>query len=219
MASPLRYALVADGTSDRALLPIIDWVLRSHEALAGRMLESQLVNPGLLASDRSLRGSIGSALRHFQPNLLFVHRDAEASDRATTQHREEEIREAMTGREDLYIPVIPIRMMEAWLLIDVAAVRRAADNPNGEVPLDLPRLRDLESCPDPKTLLHRLLEKASELTGRRLHKFQRDLPWRCGRIAELIEDFSPLQKLSAFQRFRTATQEVLARLLEGEDEP
>ena len=34
MASPLRYTLVSDGPTDRALLPIIDWLLLSLSELA-----------------------------------------------------------------------------------------------------------------------------------------------------------------------------------------
>lgn len=219
MAPPLRYTLVFDGTSDRALLLVIDWVLRASPALAGRSLEQHWTDPATFGIERGLSARIDATIRLVQPDVLFVHRDAEASDRQTTSHRQEEIRHGMVGHAVPYVPIIPVRMMEAWLLFDESALRRAAGNPNGTVRLDLPRLRDLESCPDPKTVLDRLLERASESSGRRLHRFQRDLAWCRGRVAELIDDFSPLNRLPAFQRFVEATNEVveqLAQLTEGE---
>ena len=86
--------------------------------------------------------------------------------------------------------------MEAWLLFDAAAIRRAAGNPNGDTPLDLPELSRVEGLPNPKDILHTLLREASGLRGRRLKNLR--VPVR--RVADLIEDFAPLRRLSAFQR-------------------
>jgi hypothetical protein len=93
-------------------------------------------------------------------------------------------------------------MTEAWLLIDEEALRRAAGNPNGRTPLKLPSITQLENIPNPKDELHRLLKDASELTGRRLRQF--NVQERARRLADLIEDFSPLRKLSAFQELEAA---------------
>jgi hypothetical protein len=40
-----------------------------------------------------------------------------------------------------HIPVVPVRMTEAWLLADEFAIRSAPGNPNGTQSLDLPDLR------------------------------------------------------------------------------
>jgi len=94
-------------------------------------------------------------------------------------------------------------MTEAWLLIDESAIREASGNPNGRTPLALPRTRDLEKLPDPKELLYELLRQASELSGRRLAKFKPD---ECvHRLAELIDDFSPLCGLPAFKLLQKNT--------------
>ena len=92
-------------------------------------------------------------------------------------------------------------MTEAWLLLEESAIRRAADNPNGTIPLHLPGVAALEGLVDPKKRLFDLLERAAEKTGRRKEQFRRDLPLRRQRVAELIRDFSPLHQLSAFQAF------------------
>ncbi len=105
------------------------------------------------------------------------------------------------------VPVIPIRMQEAWLLIDESALRRAAGNPNGRIKLEMPRPESLEDIKDPKQVLHRLLLQASGQTGRRRSKFN---PHRQAmRIGELIDDYGALKQLSAFRKVETSIQELL----------
>ena len=104
-------------------------------------------------------------------------------------------------------------MTEAWLLVDERAIRSAADNPNGRQPLSLPPLHKIELLVDPKDFLHQCLVRASEKRGRRLDQFKRDLPSRVQRITTLIDDFSPLRSLPAFQRFEENTRGVIQSLL------
>lgn len=61
-------------------------------------------------------------------------------------------------------PVIPIRMTEAWLLLDEAEIRRVAGAPNGKIPLNLPNPAKVESVSDPKALLKETLARASGLS-------------------------------------------------------
>src|SRR5262249_45652798 len=148
-----------------------------------------------------LRGKIDRALHYYPRDLLFVHRDfvhrdTEASDKKAWQHRREEIERAVQDLATPYVCVVPMRMTEAWLLIDADAIRRAAGNSHSQAPLDLPPLRRLEQESDPKALLHELLIAASEKQGRRLGQFKQDLASRRARVAEFIADFSPLHVLS-----------------------
>ncbi|MEH1958341.1 MAG: hypothetical protein V7L05_00245 [Nostoc sp.] len=92
-------------------------------------------------------------------------------------------------------------------IFDEAALRKAAGNPRGCQPLQLPDIRRLEQLPDPKDILYELLCKASGLTGRRLKQFS--VNERVHRLAELIDDFSPLRALSAFQLLETEIQQVI----------
>ena len=113
---------------------------------------------------------------------------------------------------NVHVPVVPVRMTEAWLLIEEGAIRKAAGNPNGAVALDLPPLARVEGLPDPKRQLKGFLVAASEKTGRRLDQFRRDLNLRIQRVADFIDDFSPLQQLSAFQAFEQDTRSTLHNL-------
>lgn len=216
MAKPLRYTLVSDGQSDRALLPIIDWVLQSVPAVAQRGFAGQHAASTVLRRASGLRGKIDRALHYYPCDLLFVHRDTEASDEKIWQHRCAEIERAMQGLATPYVCVVPMRMTEAWLLIDADAIRRAAGNSHSQDPLALPPLRRLEQESDPKALLHELLIAASEKQGRRLGQFKQDLSSRHARVAEFITDFSPLRNLSAFLAFEAQTMQAIKNLPEPE---
>ncbi len=95
------------------------------------------------------------------------------------------------------ICVVPVRMTEAWLLIDEPAIKTASGNPNSDENLDMPDLKKLESEKNPKKTLHDLIKMASKLKGRNLDKL--NIHQAVHRVAENINDFSPLKNLSAFQ--------------------
>ena len=212
MANPLRYTLVSDGPTDRVLLPIIAWVLEQIPWPNERQFESQFAEAGELQKGAGLAGKIESALSRYPCDLLFVHRDAESSEDAIRRHRLEEISRAMEGHSICFVPIVPVRMIEAWLLIDRAAICRAAGNPNSRANISLPALRHLENQSDPKALLHELLAEASELTGRRLKAFRAEMTYRRCYIPDYISDFSPLRQLSAFREFEAETRRVVESL-------
>ena len=90
MANPLRYTLVGDGSSDRVLVPIIDWVLREIPSLSERSVESQWADLREQSRKPGLAGKIERALQLYPCDLLFVHRDVESSDPKMRRHRLEE---------------------------------------------------------------------------------------------------------------------------------
>lgn len=214
----LSYTLVSDGSSDRALLPVINWSLR-------RQGVALPINPvwadlGILRRrPNSLGERIRSALELYPCDLLFVHRDCET--RSVTE-RQDEIREALGGvfhPEAERIPtvcVVPRRMTEAWLLISERVIRSASGNPNGNVALEMPVQASLEDLPDPKETLFGLLRAASELHGRRLQSLR--VHQLVHRIADLLDDFSPLCTLPAFEAFEAQLAEALGQMHLGEAE-
>jgi len=204
--TPLRYTLLADGPSDRCLLRIIDWLLASLPSVSPRVIAAQFADPRQLRN-QPMAEKMRQAIHYYPCDVFFVHRDAE---REPVQNRLKEISLAAEQAQIRdHVPVIPVRMTEAWLLLEVDAIRRAADNPNGNAPITLPRLHDLESEPDPKQLLFSLLLIASEKTGRRLDRFRRDLAWRRARVADFTSDFSALLQLPAFAHFAAETKRVV----------
>lgn len=205
----LTYTLVADGPSDRCLLPIINWTIAnapSHEELS---IDSQFADfRDAPETPQSLTEKIRRAVQEYPCDVLFVHRDAEREEPA--RRRDEIEQAAREAGVNTVVCIVPVRMSEAWLLFDESAIRRAAGNPHGNVALKLPPIQRIESQPDPKALLQNALMTASESSGRRLKQFQRDLRILRHRVAELIEDFSPLRSLSAFQDFERDVHAILA---------
>jgi hypothetical protein len=191
----LRYTLVSDGSSDRALMPLLTWLLRQHLDDDCPIQPAWADLTRLPRRPKGLEERVRAALDLFPCDLLVVHRDAE---RDPLERRLEEIKTACAALGDAValVRVVPVRMQEAWLLFDEAAMRRAAGNPNGRDPLEIPSLRRLDKLPDPKETLHGLLRDASGLTGRRLKRFSTQAS--ALRVAEFIEDFAPLRSLSAF---------------------
>ncbi len=201
----MTYTLVADGSSDAVLLPILDWCLRQRGVA---QIQNQWADRLRLPRAATLRERLGPILELYPCDVLFIHRDAETQSPADRRH---EISGALHGRPNIrHIPVIPIRMTEAWLLADEAAIRRAAGNPNGTEPLNLPPLSRVESLPDPKTVLHEALRNASGLNSRRRAAFP--ATERARRVVDYIDDFSPLTALSAFKGLQ---QDIASLLFQG----
>jgi len=201
----VRFTLVAEGSTDVALLPILKWAVQSDPRVM--RVEANFADPGMLPPVRKgLNMRILRAVNLFPANLVFVHRDA---DRGPAEVRRNEIRRAALPGQ-LTVPVVPVRMTEAWLLIDEEAIRSAAGNPRGAVGLGLPRLGAIEGIANPKDILFRALREASELHGRRLRKFSETAA--ASLVAERIGDFSPLLELAAFREFRSFLSEALDSL-------
>lgn len=208
----LRYTLLSDGSSDRALIPILNWLLQTH--LNNWAIQSQWAD--LRRLDKSLRDTFAKrielSIELYPCELLFIHRDAE---RDSHEIRVNEIWTAVTQTTPLIsvptICVVPVRMTEAWLLFDIAALRKAASNPNGKIELQLPDVRRLEYEPDPKRVLHQLLRQASGLSSRRLKGKGFSASDCTHRVSELINDFSPLRILSAFQALESEIEDVLEK--------
>jgi hypothetical protein len=213
--SEIRYTLLCDGSSDKALIPIINWTIQQHspetEPEPVWADFSSVIEPPKAGN---LSARIRTAVDNYPCDWLFVHRDAEKELPAA---RHQEIDSAWRQVEPdnpalQIVRIIPVRMTEAWLLIDKQAIRKAAANPNGRQSISLPALRNIEDHPDPKQLLAELLRQASGLTGRRLEKFIRHERQAIQIVAEEIEDFSPLRALPAFRMFEDTVKNLLTTI-------
>lgn len=195
----IRYTLLSEGTSDKALLPILNWLLKQH--LPGYAIQAEWADLARLPkAPKTLPERIQKSVELYPCELLFVHRDADGQGR---RQRCDEIYSASKVIEDslgttILICVIPVRMMEAWLLFNEDAIRTVAENPRGRERLSIPSIRTIEQLPDPKSLLNDLLRQANGSSGRKLKKFNARLNSKIQRIAEVIEDFSSLKELKAF---------------------
>jgi len=195
----IRCSLITEGSSDQGLICLISWLL--HFYLSDKAIQivwadmRRLPNP-----PRTLDNRIRKCVELYPCDLLFIHRD---SDRDSPEKRRDEISNATRQAEEFvnvppFMCIIPVRKTEAWFLFNEKAIRETAGNPNGHVTLEIPALNRIESIQDPKLVLRELLCQASEQTGRKLKMFERDLGGGLRRVSELIDDFSRLRQLTAF---------------------
>jgi hypothetical protein len=207
----LRFTLIGEGPTDDALMPIIVWLL--EDPSLGLLPEVE-INPRFVDRDQfpgayGLDDRIVEVLRDLPSDLIFVHQDADGPTHVT---RVREIRSAVlnagqrTTGMPAAVPVVPVREMEAWLLLDESAIRRVVHSPGGTVPLGLPHVRAIEACQDPKVTLREALRIASGLPRRRWRQVDRIRPRA---IADQIRDFSPLRQLPAFQAFEKDVRDVI----------
>ena len=213
MPERLNFTLVADGPSDRALIPILEWAL--GQRLGATLIEGEYADLGELLPQPPKRLSlrIAKSVELYPCELLFVHRDAERESFDRRQHEiQDAIDEIPAETHRPWVGVVPVRMQEAWLLIDAEALQKAADG-TGRRPPALPPIKQLEKLPDPKQTLYDLMQQANGARGRKLRKFQQELGRRRQRIAEIIDDFSPLRQLPAFQRLEQDIQHVLKHIV------
>jgi hypothetical protein len=197
------FTLVSDGPSDRALIPALSWVLAQHSARVFRAEWPDLRR--LRRPPRGLQARISVALELAPCDLLFVHRDAERDEPA---RRRGEIEDAVRELgHQLSIPVVPVRMTEAWLIWNEGAIRRAAGNPNGRASLGLPAAGEVEGRANPKADLFAALVAAGGFSGRRRDDLRpaalRQL------VADAIEDYSPLRGASAFAKLEADVERVV----------
>ncbi len=204
MHNTLTTTLVADGRSDRALIPLIALLLDEHSKRPYRVHFAE----NLLVASLRLEDRAAAAVLSFPCDLLFVHRDSES---LSFSSRADEISRSLALVAGLppYVCVVPVRMTEAWLLVDEAAIRAAVGNPRGTTPLALPSPIKAESI-DAKQTLFELLETASELGAQRRRRF---VPEQFRhRVAELLSDVQLLRRLPSFRRFEETLVDCLSRL-------
>ena len=201
----IRYTLLSDGSSDKMLMPILDWLLYQHcPEYAVKSAWADLAK--LPRPPKTLPDKIRETLDLYPCDILFIHRDAE---KESYENRYSQIAKALKEIDTPpAIYVIPVRMQEAWLLFNETAIRRAAGNPNGNNQIRLPPLKSVENLPDPKQILFDLIRESSGLKGVRLkklnhHKYAFD-------VSQHITDFSPLRSVNAFQALEDQLKKTLA---------
>jgi hypothetical protein len=184
-------------------MPVLDWSLKQRGVtpVIPQWADFSRI-PGLRGTEARLK----AALDLYPCEVLFVHRDAEAQ---SPDLRREEISGALRWAAVRHVPVVPVRMTEAWLLADEFAIRAAAGNPNGTENLNLPNLRSLEVLPGPKQMLYDALTAACGLNARRRSRLP--VQQRVHLIPNYIDDYSPLYVLPAFRTL----QEDIRAVVEG----
>jgi hypothetical protein len=211
----VRAVFIADGPSD---LPL---AMHLELLCAQQGVEAQVtpIDPRhMRASSRTVESRLRFLIdQGVDPDLVFVHRDAESQDPAA---RATEVRAGAVAAgvdEHRVVPVVPIRMTEAWLLIDEPEIRRVAGRPAGTNDLGLPSVAAIESLADPKALLAKVLLDAGQPSGRRRRaQFERDFGSHRALLLERLDVAGRINELKAWRRLKEDVANVLANLPDEE---
>lgn len=206
----LRFALIGEGNTERHLVEHLKTlcVREGMDAVEGVWATDLLRYSGAgtgVAAKVSTLLAIDSEF-----DLLFIHRD---TDEVTDEVRRREISGAMRdhGAGKPFVPVIPIRETEAWLLIDEDAIRAVVGNPRGKEDLPLPKLSQIEHRADPKGILLEALRRAAK-PGRDRSTIRRDFPRLRRELLENLDLDGPIQQLTAWQNLLRDLNAALAKL-------
>jgi hypothetical protein len=211
----VRFLLVGEGSSDRALVAPLEKLCLQLGASEAKGVAPDMgrrhLKPGHRVVDK-----LHSALS-LEPNadLVFIHRDADDAD-PSPRHQEIEQAVAELASMPPWVGVVPVQMSEAWAMLDEQAIRRAADNPSGRVPLDIPKPKHVERIADPKSYLDDLLIKASGESGRRLDRFKRKLSARRFLLLDQLDLDGPIRYVPAWNRLCDDLRPVLVRMQQAQ---
>lgn len=163
--------------------------------------------PGLRVVDR-LRTVLELGMN---PDIVFVHRDAEKQDPSL---RYKEVQDAVSvTRPGLpAVAVVPVRMTEAWLLLDEDQIRHVAGRPRSTVSLELPPISKIEAQSDPKKILRDALDIASGLKGRRLIRFQGQFSNNRRTLLQRLDVNGPVRSLPSWKALESTLDRIVAPL-------
>jgi hypothetical protein len=170
----LLLALYAEGSSDNRFLPLI--VRRTAQSIIDQYWSADQYEPIDLSDVKIIpkqRGKrdiciLGAAKVARKYNLLIVHSDADdkTSERA---HKERiqpgfdlvlKLRSAEEVCEHL-IPLIPVQMVEAWMLADGKALLNSVGVDAPSLDLRLPKVSEVERDANPKRTLNEIVREVN----------------------------------------------------------
>lgn len=152
-----------------------------------------------VGKDLSSRMRAGLRLMGSSVDIVICHRDADNQGHGARKREMEGALSAM-GAPSMLVPIIPVRMTEAWLLLDEAAIRTVAGAPGGTNDLALPKKSDVERVADPKAVLKASILRAAQVTGRRRARLDERFSSHRRQLLERLDCFCPVAELPSWKR-------------------
>lgn len=219
--SKLVSALYAEGRSDERFLPILlqrtlAVLLNQHAERAVDVLDPLVVRPAKHPTrEESILAAAQQAAGY---HILFVHADADADNTEQAYMRRIEpglsmVQSAHTNGISVcrhLIAVIPVQMVEAWLLADAEALSETVGIPAAVAMRLMPSTpHEIERLSDPKSRLLEIIRYAQAQRPRRrrsvaLGEYYEPMANRIGLQA--------LQRLPSYQYLEQELQDVLQQL-------
>lgn len=220
MVSQLTIAMYLEGPTDERYLPVV------VERTASRVLSEQanqpvdIIPPTVLHPDTKTSQSdrvssmISVAKQAIGYHLLIVHADADAPTRDDAlRERYEPGRQQVVDLDwsigEAMVPIIPIRMTEAWMMADLSAFQYVVGTNLGRESLGFPDRADLvEGILNPKQKLLKALRSAAASHRRRR---KASLPGLYEPMARIV-NLSVLEQIPAFKAFEEDLVSTLIQL-------
>lgn len=202
----INFLFTGEGSSDLKLVDHIENLLIEigFDEVSGEAPDLGMFR---IPVGRSVKDKVKVLMDHY-PNtdLIFIHRDA---DNKGPEIRKREIMQAIEGvvEREKVIPVIPVTMLETWLLADKESICRVAGGSDIVRLACIPPAKKLESEKNSKDLLLRALCEASEESGGRLKKFKKRFGEMRARLVYELDPEGPVTQLNSYQDFRRSIEE------------
>jgi len=210
---PLRFALIAEGGTEKPLVRILEILCRRAGAreVSGIWANDVLA---LFGAGKVLDDQVRTLIeREPEVKLIFVHRDADGPD----DRRAREVINAGTRALDAArhaVALVPIQETEAWMLTDDAAIRQVVGNASGRARLDLPKVKHIEQRASPKWILRQALGDAAK-PGRQQHDVRSNdkvFGSLRRRLLEQLDIDGRVNELRAWQQLLADIDAAIARL-------
>ena len=211
----LVSGLYAEGHTDERFLPVI--IQRTAERI---LLEHQQTNievllPIVIKKEGDIQGrenEILQAARYAEGyDLLIIHSDADNRTREQTlQQRFEPGKRLVQSSNEkickLVIPIITVRMVEAWLLADYDALRTTLGTNLNVQKLNLPeKARQIEALRDPKHVIDLVVRKVYPNQSHQWIRIRGEL---YGKLAPVLR-LEQLERLEAYKQFKEDLKNML----------
>ncbi|GLY03669.1 DUF4276 family protein [Actinoplanes sp. NBRC 101535] len=202
----LTSALIAEGSSDDRFLPFL--LRRSLEDVCATDFADDVdVDQVTVLRRRQRPPTVPEIIGVVEANadtfhLVFVHRDQDGNTDRVRREWLDPLAEAWgTSRPERWVPVVPVRKSEAWVLADGNALRSVLGVRWADADLGVPgRPRDVERIGEPKVPIRRLVDRL----GRPIEDFYEEL-------AEAIS-LDVLTTVPSFLAVRECTVRAIADL-------
>lgn len=193
----LTGIFVAEGSSDAPLADIVE-TLFLERGYRIRLTRPDFARLPKVAKDLTSRLDACVQMLGGTVDVVVVHRDADGAG-SETRRREIDSAARLCQAGWLLVPVIPVRMTEAWLLLDERSIRVVAGNPTGRAALALPKSHQAERIADPKATLRRALIEAASVTGRRRDRLDKRFSENRRQLLERLDPRGPVAGLSSWR--------------------
>jgi hypothetical protein len=217
MTIQLFIGLFTEGTTDQAFLKsivekgFIKIGMECHTDLEIFIHELKIEKTGLGFSEQVMKASkIG--VDEFGISVLCVHTDSDDPDDIRAFEKISDALGILSETGDshckLVTPIVPVQMIEAWMLADKDLLRKEIGTDKSDNDLDINR--NPETIPNPKIIIENAIRIAREDFSKRR---RRDLT-----ISELYQpigqkiDLQKLEILPSFRKFIEAVRETYRSL-------